>query len=325
MEAEAQRLVPLWNERRGSGRVRECHGDLHLANAIALDGDVTAFDGIEFDAALRWIDVLADIAFLVMDLAAHGRRDLAARCLNAYLDASGDHAGVPTMRFFMAYRALVRAEVGLLREAQGGRVDGPPPRAYFALARELGAPGSARLLITHGLPGSGKSFLAQALLERCGAIRLRSDVERKRMFGLAALDDSRARGRVDIYGGDATRRTYERMHALARVALQSGWPTIVDAAFLRRSERDRFAALASEVGAPFAILDCRAPLSLLRERVAARVARGDDPSEADLVVLERLAVAVQPLDDTERAYALTADAEQPIDAVGISATWMSLR
>ncbi|MBE0547400.1 MAG: AAA family ATPase [Rubrivivax sp.] len=320
MAAAIPRLHPLWQGRRAAGRVRECHGDLHLANAVLLGDDVTAFDCLEFDPAMRWIDVLSDIGFLVMDLLAHERGDLAFRFLNAYLDASGDHAGVPALRWYLVYRALVRALVTRIRAGQGGAASGPD---HLALALRLAAEGDARLLITHGVSGSGKSHVGQRLLEQAQAIRLRSDVERKRLFGLQALDASAQRVPGGIYGADATRRTYARLRELAAIALAAGHRVIVDAAFLRGTERDDFRRLALELGVPFTVLHCQAPAAVLRERVQARGERGDDASEADLAVLERQLAAAEPLSAAERTSAVTVDTAAPLDVDALAARWLA--
>ena len=331
--AQQQRaLAPRWAARLRAGRVRECHGDLHLSNVLQLDGVASAFDGIEFDAELRWIDVLDDIAFLAMDLIAHGQRPLAARFINAYLDASGDHDGLPALRFFMVRRALVRAQVMALREP--ARHDNPAAGRsgtadYLATASALAAHNNARLAITHGLPGSGKSFTSQRLIEAVGAIRVRSDVERKRLFGLSALQSSQGRVPGGIYTDDATRRTVARLHELARTALGAGWPVLVDAAFLRRAERRKFAALAASFALPFSIIDCKASLPLLRQRVEQRALRQAsgvaDASEADVAVLERLIDADEPLDEAERALAIVvdADAAPPVAPATLAAHWLA--
>jgi hypothetical protein len=295
LEAEATALAPLWTSRKADGRVRECHGDLHLANVVSLDDDVVAFDCIEFDPALRWIDVLDDVAFVVMDFTAQGRRDFAFRFINEWFDRTGDHSSLPALRFAVVYRALVRAQVALLRRAQD-----VTPRRYLQTALAWIQRRDARLLITHGLPGSGKTFAAQRLLEQEGAIRLRSDVERKRLFGLGMLEGSRARG-LNLYNADTTTRTYEHLFETACIALKAGYPVILDAAFLRRGERAKAIALARALGVPFAIIDCQAPLPVLRERLLAR--RGD-PSEADLPVLERLHTTAEPLVGDELAFVL---------------------
>jgi uncharacterized protein len=302
LRTQAAALTPHWQVRHDQGAIRECHGDLHLANAVLLPdaaGTVhtTAFDRLEFNPALRWTDPVHDIAFLMMDLQAHGRRDLAWAFLDAWLQASGDFAALPSLRFARVYRALVRALVVALRALQGAPSPAPAanPPDYAALAHTLAQPAWPRLLITHGLSGSGKTWATQALLERWGAVRLRSDVERKRLFGLTALQRSADAVPGGIYGPEATARTFARLAEGARLSLQAGWPTVVDAAFLKRAERDRFAALAAECGVPFAILPCHADPAVLAQRVLARQGRGDDASEADLAVLQRQQDWLEPL------------------------------
>jgi aminoglycoside phosphotransferase family enzyme/predicted kinase len=293
LKTQAAALAPLWSVRLDSGRVRECHGDLHLDNVVSLNGGVAAFDCIEFDPALRWIDVIDDIAFPVMDFGTRGRSEWGFRLLNGWLDRTGDHGAVPALPFSAVYRALVRAGVEHLRGV--GHAAGA--RRFLDAALSWTQPPSPQLCITHGLPGSGKTFQSQALLEREGAIRLRSDVERKRLFGLGMLEDSRSRG-LDLYNPEATARTYEYLFATARTLLQAGWPVVLDAAFLRRDEREAAFALARELQVPFSILDCQAPPQVLRERLSAR---RDDASEADGAVLEKLLPIAQPLDQNELA------------------------
>jgi aminoglycoside phosphotransferase family enzyme/predicted kinase len=298
IDTEAAAVLPLWQVRADNGHVREGHGDLHLANLLAVDGEVMAFDGVEFDPGLRCIDVVEDIAFTVMDLVAHGLPALAWRFLDAWLEGTGEHEGVPGLRLCLAYRALVRAMACHLRQ----------PRCSDALryageALRWSAPGQPRLVITHGLPGSGKSFASQRLLEAAGAIRIRSDVERKRLHGLPPLADSRSAGR-DLYTPEATQRTYARLFTLAGALLRAGWPVVLDAAFLRRAEREQARALAAQLQVPFAILDCQAPTEVLRERLRARTG---DASEADLQVLDLLRAAQEPLQPDERACAQQAE------------------
>lgn len=331
LDEQIPRLVPHWEARRAGGFVREGHGDLHLANAVVLGEDVTAFDCIEFDPALRWIDVLCDAGFLVMDLMAHGRSDLAFGFLDAYLAHTGDYVGLPVLNFYLVYRALVRAQVGLIREQQAstgsqqqGDAHGAPPSAdaYLTLARALAQPPDPRLLVTHGLPGSGKSHVSRQLLEHVGAIRVRSDVERKRLSGLAALERSTGR---DLYGRADTERTYARLLELARTGLAAGWPVIVDAAFGRRDERECFRALAASCAVPFTILDCVASADVLRDRVRSREARGNDPSDADVEVLERLTLAHEPLNARERALTISVDTAAPLDVATLAARWRRSR
>ncbi|HEX7440319.1 MAG TPA: AAA family ATPase [Caldimonas sp.] len=323
LDEELDRLESHWLARLRDGRVRECHGDLHLGNVLQAGDEAIAFDALEFAVELRWIDPLDDLAFLVMDLHANGRHDLALRLLNAYLEASGDYDGLPALRFFLVTRALVRAQVCTLLPSRGDAGGATPSAAtaYLELACEIARTADRRLAITHGLPGSGKTFVAKAIAEEVGAIRVRSDVERKRLFGLSSLQSSQARGGGPIYDASATERTYARLLAVARTALLADWPTIVDAAFLRRAERTGFRALAAALDAPFTILDCRTEPALLRQRIAARQVRGDDASEADLDVLKRLAPLDEPLDDGEAALAIVCDAESSQQPATLGRRW----
>lgn len=326
LETEVVRLAPRWQGRLADGWVRECHGDLHLRNAVVLEDaqpdGVVAFDGLEFDPALRWIDVQSDLAFMTMDLQAHRRDDLAMRWLDAWLTVTGDVAGMALQRFYAVYRALVRAMVGRLHPEVP-----PEPAAddYLGLARRLALqPDGPRLLVTHGLSGSGKSWLTQRLLERCGALRLRSDVERKRLHGLAAQERSVGRVPGGIYGPEATGHTYAALQQGARTLLAAGWPVIVDAACLRRAERDAFRALAAEAGVPFTLLDCQAAPEALQQRVRQRQGQGQDPSEADVAVLQRQMQFDEPLAVDEQAGAIVCRTDDPaLDLAGLAARWQA--
>lgn len=300
----------LFAQRHALGFVRECHGDLHLGNIVLINDEPVPFDGIEFNPALRWIDVMDEAAFLVMDMLHKRRPDLAYRFLNAWLEATGDYAGVSVLRFYLAYRALVRAKVDAIRAAQAGRARKrllAACRDYLALAHECLASRHSMLIITYGLPGSGKSTFARSAAGRLGAIRIRSDVERKRLFGMKPLEDSRSVVGGGIYGAQATRRTYARLHELARNLLDAGFPVIVDAAFLRRDEREPFRALARELAVPFAIASLWADEATLSARIMQRRSAGSDASEADLDVLRTLQAAQQPLSPQEFACAVELD------------------
>jgi len=322
-EREASLLAPHAAARLAEGRVRECHGDLHLGNIVQDGADPLPFDALEFDPALRWIDVLDDVAFPVMDLLANRRRDLAMRLLAAWLDASGDHDGLPALRLFLVGRALVRAHVAAIDEGEGRSRPGVRrASSYLRLAEGLAGHVDPRLAITHGLPGSGKTFASQGLLEAAGAIRVRSDVERKRLLGVAPLG---ATGDAAIaYGEDLTARTYDRLHEVARCALAAGWPVIVDAAFLGESQRRRFADLARTMRVPFAIIDCQAPVAILRARIAQRLEAQRDASEADLQALERLSAAAQPLRCDELAQAIPVEAGRPLPPASLAQRWLDV-
>ena len=326
-QAEHARVAPHLDARRAAGMVRECHGDLHLGNIVLLGGRPWPFDCIEFNPALRWLDPMSDVAFLIMDLRERGLGSLAWRFASAYLQHGGDYEGLRVLRYFAAYRALVRAKVTALRLTQPGMTDAGLDRARSELATYIGlAEGFARerrplLLLTHGLSGSGKSHLAAGLVERLGLLQLRSDLERKRLFGLASSARSGSPLDAGIYTPEATRVTYDRLAALAGMALDEGYPVLVDATFLRRAERERFRGLAAERGADSLILDLEAPLDCLAQRLRARAAEGRDASEADLAVLHRQLERREPLDASERARAIGIDSalgnavEQAADGV----------
>jgi uncharacterized protein len=300
---QGDRLRDAFASRKRDGFVRECHGDLHLGNIVFVAGQPLLFDGLEFRAELRWIDVMSEVAFLVMDLLEHGLDSAASRLLNAYLEATGDYAGLRVLRYYQVYRAMVRAKVIRLRALDGAYL------RYLALADFLAVSARKAVVLMHGLAGSGKTTVAQALLERTGAIRVRSDVERKRLHGLAAL----ARTHADLYGGiyalEATLRTYDRLKQVVRDVAESGRTVIVDAASLRRAERDAFADLAREVGASFLIVSCRASDAELHRRVTWREVTMCDASEAGAAVLESQIETQEPLAPDELAHSVPVDTE----------------
>ena len=313
-------LAPVFLQRLQSGRVRECHGDLHLANLVLIDGQPQLFDAIEFNPALRWIDCVADIAFLAMDLEARGRADLAWRFLNAWLEHQGDYAGLQVLPYYRVYRALVRARVAGMRLTQvEGRVGGDEHAAslrelqrYLALALRFTAPPAVELWLAHGFSGAGKSTQSQALIAERGVVRVRADVERKRLFGLAPQVSSAA-VRGGIYTAEASQRTHEALAQAARCALDAGYTVLVDATFLNPAMRQRFMALAAQAQVRCRILSFEAPLAVLRERVRSRQLAGGDASEASVQVLESQWAAAQPLSPAEEALTVHVDTTRPVD------------
>jgi uncharacterized protein len=293
-------------QRLREGFVREVHGDLHLGNLVRWQGRVQAFDCIEFDPALRWIDVLSDVAFLVMDLAYRERPDLAARVLDRYLEHTGDYAGLAVLRYYLVYRALVRANIASIRRASrsGEAADTDSVRRHLAFARQWTEPPAPALVLMHGLSGSGKTRVSGALVASLPAVRLRSDVERRRQ-------PPAARGRD--YEPAARSAVYERLAELAGAVLAAGESTIVDATFIARAERERFRALARQLGVPCVIVDCDAPAAVLAARVSARAQAGRDASEADATVLAEQLVEAEPLAAAERAIAVTLDTSAAVD------------
>ena len=300
-DAEHARLTPLMRERKRKGMVRECHGDLHLGNLAWVNGQIVIFDCIEFSPALRWIDVISEVAFCFMDLLHRQHRDLAMRFLNAWLETSGDYEGVALLRYYAVYRALVRAKVAALRADQLGGSDAlrAEVSSCLLLAEQLTQNMPTQLWITHGLSGSGKTTFSQMLLQDYGMIRVRSDVERKRLAGQDALAHSGAGIGQGLYTQEAGRRAYEQLSRLTEGLLATGWPVIVDAAFLERWQRDLFREIAKQRGLHLNILNLNADPATLRERVSQRAAQGQDASEADLRVLQHQIETEQPLGNDE--------------------------
>ncbi|MGC5198212.1 AAA family ATPase, partial [Aphanothece microscopica] len=292
------RLESRFAQRLASGRVRECHGDLHLGNMLLLQDRIEVFDCLEFNAALRWIDVISDMAFLVMDLQERHCAPQGWRLLNQWLEHSGDYAGLELWAWYLSYRALVRAKVAAL----GG--DGAAVERYLALGESPGPPQPQALVLCHGVSGSGKSHHSAGLIEELGAIRLRSDVERKRLFGLWGQGDGEPR-RGDPYAAAVGEELFERLlPELARPLLAAGFCVIVDATFLRLRDRQTMAGLAAQAGVPLLILAFTAPRPLIEGRILQRQQSGGDPSDADLAVLAAQWERLEPLTPAERAAAI---------------------
>jgi aminoglycoside phosphotransferase family enzyme/predicted kinase len=320
-------LRAIFLERKRQGFIRECHGDAHLANMVWLDGRAVLFDCLEFNENLRWIDTMSEVAFLAMDLDDRGHADLARRALNAYLEHTGDYAGLAVFRFYQVYRALVRAKVACIRLSQSGLNEEEKRKVreeylgYVNLAERYTRALPTALLITHGLSGSGKTWLSQQLLEAIDAIRLRSDVERKRLYGLTPRQRSGSGIDSGIYSAEASRLTYARLLELAGAILQAGYPVIVDAAFLKRAQRAPFRGLAEKLRAAFVILEIHAPEIVLRERLLHRADQTHEASEAGLAVLDHQLASREPLTADEKPDALAIDSV----ASGISAVMQTLR
>ena len=313
-------LKPFFSRRKADGFIRECHGDMHLRNLVWFDGEPLAFDCLEFNPALRWIDTLSEVAFFFMDLQDRQQPEFAHRFLNRYLERCGDYQGMQVFRFYLVYRALVRAKVDAIRcgqphiteaEKQGAEQEF---LAYLELAQSYTRPEQPRLIITRGLSASGKSTLTRPLLESMGAIRIRSDIERKRLFGIQAGTDSSAEIDKGIYTAEAGVKTYERLHVLAGALIDAGITVIVDAAFLKHEQRLPFRELARTKQVPFIILEFTATADTLRQRIEARA---DDISDADLSVLEHQLATVEPMHEEELSSVITIDTEKTFDATGL--------
>ncbi|HEY5717268.1 MAG TPA: AAA family ATPase [Motiliproteus sp.] len=282
------RLQPLLQRRRAEGWVRECHGDLHLGNIVNWQGQPLPFDCIEFNPRYRWIDTLNDLAFILMDLEFRQRHSLAHELLDHYLAASGDYTGAALLPLFKSYRALVRAKVALLGDNHERLV---LAQRYITLASSYTQTNQPCLTLMYGVSGSGKSYRSSQLVRTSNAVRLRSDIERKRLF-------PQPEGR---YHPSASLRTYAHLLEQTEELLQQGIAVIVDAAFLREAQRRPFFEVAARLQLPIQLIECSAPTATLIERVQARAAAGGDPSEATVAVLQEQLATREPLTPAERA------------------------
>lgn len=311
-EDELERHAALFASRFDGGLVRDCHGDMHLGNLVRLSGGITTFDCIEFNTDLRHIDVVADFAFLVMDLVERQRSDLAAHFLNRYLETTGDYAGVVLLNLFFVYRCLVRAKVAAIRsqereEDSEARADLAEVQEYCDMAQRQAAAREPRLIIMHGLSGSGKTWVSGQLMASLPAIRIRSDIERKRLYGLAETASSHSPVGAGIYTEDAGRRVYHRLFELAREILRSGHNVILDAAFINHDQRREALDLADELQCAAVIVEVTAEKGRLRERLMKRAAAKSDPSEGDIAVLEHQLQTASPLSAEEREITVSCD------------------
>ena len=299
------KLRKTFLQRQSEGFIRECHGDVHLANMAWFDGAPLLFDRIEFNENLRWIDPINDVAFLAMDLEDRGEAALNWRFLNRYLRETGDYPGMVLLNFYKVYRALVRAKVACLRLSQADldekekSTDLHLAHSYLELATGYIAPHTPRLIICHGLSGSGKTTFVNELAPLCGAISLHSDIERKRLHGLAATAASHSPVDGGIYSATATEDTYKRLLGLAEMLLGAGFNTIVDATFIKRQPREAMSRLAEKLKIPLYILDFPLSAEELQQRIIERTRQPGQISEANHAVLEFQQTHEEPLSSDE--------------------------
>lgn len=303
--ARFEQLSATMESRISDGYVRECHGDLHLGNMVVIGGRVRLFDCLEFNPQMRWIDVMSEVAFAVMDFNYHGHRDYGCRLLNTYLSSTGDYPGLKLLPLYLVYRAMVRAKVACIRNLQlsgGGdfkaEIDG-----HLELARSYLDRPRPRLVITHGLSGSGKSWWSERLAPGLSAIHIRSDVERKRL----SPGNDGAPAASDRYSPRNIARNYQHLLRTARSVLEAGYAVIVDATFLKYGHRRMFYDLAAKHGVDAAVLDLRCDERLLRSRITGRLAEGMDPSEATTRVLDMQIQEAEPLAEAELAMAVSVE------------------
>ena len=295
--AALERAREVLERRRAEGFVRHCHGDLHLGNIVLLDGAPVLFDCLEFDEALATIDTFYDLAFLLMDLLHRDLPALAQRLLSGYLDATWDDAGTALLPLFLSCRAAIRAKVeGFAAQSEAGEAkeEIAAARAYLDLAQRFLAPEPARLIAIGGVSGTGKSTLARALAPGLGAppgaVTLRSDVIRKKLFGAAPTD----RLGPEAYRKEVSVKVYNTLISRARTLLGTGHSVIVDAVYLEDGDRARIEQVAADTGVPFAGLWLTAPTKTLLARVQRR--KGDASDATAAVLQSQLEVDPGPLD-----------------------------
>ncbi len=292
LDADVLALAGRLVRRADDGFIRECHGDLHLGNLLLTADGVQPFDALEFNRRLRCIDPISDVAFLFMDCAEHEREDLAFAFANRYFDTSGDYDGMALLPLYTRYRSVVRAKVAALQADQqlpGARRD-LKRRLDWTLKRSSRTPGC--LILMCGLSGSGKSYISERLLHRNHALRIRSDILRKQIAGLAPLEHSNSGTDAGIYSADRGDATYKAMAELASILLREGENVIIDAACLLASQRQMLTS-AGESGL-CVIVYADAPGSVLRERIWQRQRSSDDPSEATVDVLNKQLQRFEP-------------------------------
>lgn len=313
-------IRPQLAARKKQGHIRECHGDLHLGNITLRDNKILLFDGIEFNESFRWIDTMSDCAFLIMDLQDHEQAVFANHFLNRYLLKSGDYSGLPVLKFYQFYRATVRAKVAALRlqqqKAESTAYNNTLSnlRNYLELAATYVRASMQKsrkfLAISFGLSGSGKSWLSSQLADQLGAIQLRSDVERKRLFSGTA---------AELYSDSSTQQTYTHLMALVELVLNAAYPVIVDATFLHKKWRRNFRAIAEKHQIPFHILACTADQNTLKQRLKSRQQEKSNISDADISIMELQRKNMDSLDREEKKHEISVDTGKLLDCSPIVA------
>ncbi|MDP2178321.1 AAA family ATPase [Methylicorpusculum sp.] len=311
-----------WVEaRKAQGFVRECHGDLHLGNMTLHKGQLIVFDCLEFNPLLRWIDVISELAFIVMDLAHSGLMKQGIRLVNHYLQLTGDYQGIRLLRYYLVYRAMVLAKVALFKRQQAQSVLEKEKalavfHSYLKLAGQFIHKKRPVLIITCGFSGSGKSTLCKALAEQLGSLWVRSDSERKRMLAFSdpTLQYQPGKG---LYSDQSRDQVYQHLLQIGETVLAEGFSLMVDATFLKRRQRMLFYQLAHAMDADFLILQCEASESVMSQRIDHRSRQHSDPSEATAEVMRLQMKTFEPLTQEELAHTLRVNTENDVSSDSI--------
>jgi len=299
---------PIFEERIHQQKIRECHGDLHLKNICYWHGKIQLFDRIEFNEAFRFVDVMYDTAFVIMDLEVRQRPDLANIFLNTYLEQTGDWLGVQILPFYLCRQAYVRAKVTsfLLDDAQISAPAKEEAKAsaqnYYHLAWHYGQPRQGGIILMCGLSGAGKSTVARFLAPQLGALHLRSDALRKQLAGLPLEE----RGNDALYGEEMTQKTYTKLAELALLLASQGFQIILDAKYDRRLWRSHLLQSCQTQALPCSILYCQAPVEVLGDRLRQR---WGDISDATPALLEHQEQNFEAFTATEQEFLTTLPTE----------------
>jgi hypothetical protein len=297
----------LFNSRLDNNWIRECHGDVHLRNIALWNDEILLFDCIEFNEPFRFVDVMFDVAYIVMDLDARDRRDLSNLFLNAYAEQMGDWEGLQVLPLYLSRQSYVRAKVTsfLLSDPSIPEAvkqsSSETAARYYRLAWEYTKPRQGSLTLMSGLSGSGKSTVARHLAHQTGAIHIRSDAVRKHLAGIP-LDE---RGENNLYTPEMSQKTYDRLLDLGITLANQGYSVILDAKYDRQPLRQAVISEAQTHQLPLKILYCTAPLSVLQERLRDRTGDVSDAT-ADLLPSQKM----DPFSPTEQPYVTTLDTTQ---------------
>jgi aminoglycoside phosphotransferase family enzyme/predicted kinase len=309
-EQQFKHFHRLFQARKNQGFIRDCHGDLHLANIIFYNNKPILFDRLEFNEDFRWTDVIADLAFLVMDLTEKKQTGFANQLVNTYLHYTEDYAGLALLPYYLVYRAVVRAKIALFRlkhEKLSSEEEKEIQNAYYNfinLAESYTQLTKPSLIITYGFSGSGKTTVAKACVKYCGAIQINSDIIRKRLFDIPLHGRSHSNLNSGIYTVEATKETYKKLADLAEIIVKAGFTVIVDASFLQHSQRTYFYSLAKRMKIPFYILHCQVNDTEIEQRIKHRLNNPKRISEADLSILTEQKKNNEPLTSLEEEHVL---------------------
>lgn len=296
-------------KRRDNNFIRECHGDLHLRNICLWHDKIQLFDCIEFNEPFRFVDVMYDVAFTLMDLEARGRKDLGNAFLNTYLEQTGDWSGLQVLPLYLSRQAYVRAKVtSFLLDDPAVSVEAKQEASttaanYYRLAWAYTKIERGRLILMSGLSGAGKSTVARKLARKLGAIHLRSDAVRKHLAGIPLAE----KGEDTLYTAEMTQKTYNRLLELGILLANRGFTVILDAKYDKQGLRKPAIAQAQTAQIPLSIIYCTAPMDVLRDRLLSR--RGD-VSDATADLLASQEAAAEPFTEEEQSLVTILDTTQ---------------